>query len=74
MGKQVAPNYRGKGVSKTKFKKDGTPKHAGNFSAMTAAQGAGAAPPLPVTYSRDSSCRLRSRLPFLSCEAGVRMV
>ena len=35
MGKQVAPNYRGKGVSKTKFKKDGTPKHAGNFSAMT---------------------------------------
>ena len=34
MGKQFAKNYRGKGVS-TKLTKDGTPKHAGNWSATT---------------------------------------
>ena len=32
MGKQETPNYRGKGVSRDKFTKDGRPKHSGNFS------------------------------------------
>lgn len=32
MGEQIAPNYRGKGTSKDKVRKDGKPKHAGNFS------------------------------------------
>lgn len=32
MGKQMTPNYRGKGVSRSKFTKSGEPKHSGNFS------------------------------------------
>lgn len=35
MGKQLTPNYRGKGVSRDKLTKDGHPKHAGNFSYQT---------------------------------------
>lgn len=32
MGQQIAPNFRGKGRSATKFTKNGEPKHAGNWS------------------------------------------
>lgn len=32
MGKQIAPNFRGRGVSETKYTKTGEPKHAGNWS------------------------------------------
>lgn len=35
MGKQVAESYRGKCQSATKVRKDGQPKRAGNFSAVT---------------------------------------
>ncbi len=34
MGKQMTPNLRGKGYS-SKLTKDGKPKHAGNWSAIT---------------------------------------
>ena len=35
MGKQIAPDLRGKGISSTKVSKTGEPKHAGNWSAET---------------------------------------
>lgn len=35
MGKQVQPNFRGKGTSRDKLTKDGQPKHSGNWSYST---------------------------------------